>query len=415
MKIFVVPATYNERENIERFITVLEEEVFPKIKNHKMHILVADDNSPDGTGEIVKELMKKYENLGINQRERKGLGAAYLRTMGYAIDNLGADVVVSIDADFQFDPHDLLKYIEKLDEGYDMVVQTRYSDGGSIPENWPIQRKIFSISANLFVRSVFMRFAIHDWTGGFRAIKKEVFLKERQEMEGYNGYIFQIAFLHKAVRDGFKIGEVPLHFSDRKLGNSKIAPFDYIMNVFSFVLITRIKELQRFIKFLVVGGTGFSVQVASQEIAIITGIALLIASGVDNLTTGSMNRLIFSHSTAAAIGAESAIITNFSLNNFWTFSDTKKIKENSNFIIRLLRFNTTSVLAILIQFSAVWLVEELFGLSFMLFSYEIPTRIAILVPTIAFIIIPLNYFIYNKIIWKTQYLKHQGYVLDSKK
>ena len=164
MKIFVVPATYNEKDNIEKFITTLEEEVFPKIKDHEMYILVADDFSPDGTGEIVKTLVKKYKNLGINQGERKGLGAAYLRTMGYAIEKLGADVVVSIDADFQFDPHDLPKFIEKLDKGYDMVIQTRYSEGGSIPDNWPPQRKLFSIVANLFVRIVFMRLSVHDWT-----------------------------------------------------------------------------------------------------------------------------------------------------------------------------------------------------------------------------------------------------------
>src|SRR5258706_16109764 len=103
MKIVIVPATYNEKDNIEKFITVLEEEVFPKIKNHDLHILVADDNSPDGTGDIVKHLMKKYKNLDINQGPKKGLGAAYIRTMGEAIDNQGADVVISVDADFQHD------------------------------------------------------------------------------------------------------------------------------------------------------------------------------------------------------------------------------------------------------------------------------------------------------------------------
>src|SRR3989344_6486770 len=167
MKIFVIPATYNESENIEKFITVLEEEVFTQINNHEMHILVADDNSPDGTGDIVAKLIGKYKNLVVSSGERKGLGAAYIRAMGQAIREFGADVVVSIDADFQFDPHDLIKYVKKIDEGYDVVVQTRYSGGGSIPENWPIQRKIFSIVANLFVRIVFTRFAVHDWTGGF--------------------------------------------------------------------------------------------------------------------------------------------------------------------------------------------------------------------------------------------------------
>ncbi len=384
MKIFVVPATYNEKDNIENFITVLEEEVFPKIMGHEMHILVADDYSPDGTGEIIKNLMKKYKNLGINQGEKKGLGAAYLRTMGYAIDHLGADVVVSIDADFQFDPRDLIRFIKKLDEGYDVVIQTRYSNGGSIPVNWPPQRKAFSIVANLFVRTVFMRFSIHDWTGGFRAIKKEVFLKIRPEMHEYSGYIFQIAFLHKAIRAGFKIGEVPLHFSDRKLGSSKIASLSYIMSVVEYVLLARFHELERFIKFLVVGGTGFIVQLLFQEGSVRFGV---------------------SHPTGVAIGAETAIISNFLFNHFWTFSDTGKIKQSSSFWVKLIKFNITSLGAIIIQFLADFLAEMAFGPTMYLLGHAVPTRILILFPTIILIVIPMNYIIYNKIVWKTQYLK----------
>lgn len=410
MKIFVVPATYNEKDNIEKFITILEEEVFPKIKNHQMNILVADDNSPDGTGEIVKKLMKKYKNLGINQGERKGLGAAYLRTMGYAIEKLGADVVVSIDADFQFNPHDLLKYIKKLDEGYDLIIQTRYSGGGSIPENWPIQRKIFSIFANLFVRTVFMRFAIHDWTGGFRAIKKGVFLKEKQEMEGFNGYIFQIAFLHKAVRDGFKIGEVPLHFSDRKLGSSKIAPINYIMNVLKFVITTRIREFKRFIKFLIVGGTGFILQITMQELTVRVGIAYTIGSLISPIVftlTKHHGFVALRDAVGGGIGAETAIISNFMFNNFWTFKDTARIKEKSNFFLRLLKFNFTSLASIILQSTSIWFFVRLLGESLTIFSITLPTRLVVVVPTIILIIIPLNYTIYNKIIWRTQFLKNE--------
>ncbi|HYK08130.1 MAG TPA: glycosyltransferase [Candidatus Eisenbacteria bacterium] len=384
MKIFVVPATYNEKDNIEKFITVLEEEVFPKIENHDMHILVADDFSPDGTGDIVKHLMKKYKNLGINQGERKGLGAAYIRTMGHAIEKEGADVVVSIDADFQFDPFDLIKYVKKLEEGYDMVVQTRYSGGGSIPENWPPQRKVFSIVANLFVRVVFMKLSIHDWTGGFRAITKKVFLTVAPKMKGFNGYIFQIAFLHRAVRDGFTVGEVPLHFSDRKLGSSKIAPLSYILDVVKFVVGTRLRELKRFIEFLIVGGTGFIVQVGSQEISV---------------------ALHAAHPLAVGIGAEAAIVSNFLLNNFWTFSDTKKLKQNSNFFVKFVEFNITSMASIFIQIAAVWIAERILGVNMHLLSYTLPTRIVVLFPTIIFLVIPLNYLIYNKLIWKTQYLK----------
>lgn len=384
MKIFVIPATYNEKDNIEKLITVMEEEVFPKIKNHKMNILVADDNSPDGTADVVRKLMKKYKNLDINVGDKKGLGAAYIRVMSDAIEKRGADIVISIDADFQFDPRDIQKFVDIIDQGYDMVVQTRYSNGGSIPENWPLQRKLFSIVANNFVRTVFGLFNQHDWTGGFRAIKKDVFLSVAPQMKGFDGYIFQIAFLHKVVRAGFKIAEVPVHFSDRKLGNSKIAPLDYIFDILQFVIVTRVTELQRLIKFLFVGGTGFIVQLIMQEASVILGA---------------------SNPAAVAIGAESAIISNFLFNNFWTFSDTGKVEERGNFLIRFLKFNLTSFSAIVIQFIAYVIAEYLLGSTVYIFSFEIPTRIAILIPTIIFIVIPLNYFIYNKIIWRTDRLE----------
>ena len=372
MKIFVVPATYNEKENIEKFITVLEEEVLPKIKNHEMHIIVADDFSPDGTGEIVKGLMKKYKNLDINQGEKKGLGAAYMRTMGHAIRELGADVVVSIDADFQFDPHDLIKFVEKIDEGCDMVVQTRYSGGGSIPENWPPQRKLFSIVANLFVRTVFMKFNVHDWTGGFRAIKKEVFLKVSPDMAKYNGYIFQIAFLHKAVNDGFKIGEVPLHFYDRKLGMSKIAPLGYIIDVLSFVIFTRIKELVTgpFGKFLVVGGTGFVIQAI---------ILRILADGFK-----------IDPSIASVIGAVAAIFSNYNLNNFWTFR-AEKVKTVGQYLWKLLNFYATSAIGVLlIQTGIIFLGDQLFGKKYYFIYFLVGTAILLV----------YNFTVYRLIIWR---------------
>src|SRR5262245_14907608 len=147
MKIFVVPATYNEKANIEKFITILEEEVFPKIKEHDMHILVADDTSPDGTADIVRGLMKKYKNLDISSGERLGLGAAYLRALSFAIEKKDADVVITIDSDLQHDPHDVPKLLKKMEEGYDIVTTSRYSKGGSMPRTWPWYRKMFFIGA----------------------------------------------------------------------------------------------------------------------------------------------------------------------------------------------------------------------------------------------------------------------------
>lgn len=373
MKIFVIPATYNEADNIEKFITVLEEEVFPKIKGHEMYILVADDYSPDGTGEIVKKLMKKYPNLNINQGEKKGLGAAYIRTMGYAIEKQGADLVISIDADFQFDPHDVPRFIEKIDEGYDMVIQSRYSNGGSIPKNWPIQRKAFSKCANLFVRTVFMRFGIHDWTGGFRAIRKEVFQKVRHEMLGYNGYIFQIAFLHKAVRDGFRIGEVPLHFSDRKLGNSKIAPLQYIFNVLSFVITARIKELAfgPFGKFIIVGGVGFILN------AVVLKILVEYMHWVPYL--------------ANLVGAVLAIFSNYNFNNLWTFKH-HKAQGPLEYIKKLLQFYATSAFGVIvIQTGSIFVgVHFLTGQKDYFLYFILGTAILLV----------WNFFVYSKFIWK---------------
>lgn len=373
MKIFVIPATYNEKDNIGEFIKILEEEVFPKIKNHQMYILVADDHSPDGTGEIVKDLSKKYKNLELNEGEHKGLGAAYIRAMTYAFEKRDADCVISIDADFQFDPRDIVKFVEKIDEGYDMVVQTRYSGGGSIPQNWPIQRKLFSKVANLFVRLVFMKFNVHDWTGGFRAINKDVFLKVRSKMAGRDGYIFQIAFLHEAIRSGFKIGEVPLHFSDRKLGKSKIAPFDYIIDVLSFVLSTRAKEVfgGSFGKFLVVGGIGFAIN------------AILLKVLVD--------RFDWHPGAANLVGAAVAIFSNYNFNNLWTFKQ-HRVKNVSSYFIKMGQFYLTSAFGVIvIQTGTIYVMDMFFGRANYFLYFLIGT---------AFLLV-WNFTIYNRFIWKT--------------
>lgn len=386
MNVVIILPTYNEKENIEKLVPYLEEEIFPHIHHHKMFILIADDNSPDGTAEAAKEMMKKWENIHISSGEKHGLGAAYIRAMNYAIEKMDADALFEMDADGQHDPKKIPVFLEKIDKGYDMVIGNRYSDGGSIPPNWPIQRKAFSITANIFVRVVFTVFSIHDWTGGYRALRKEVFLKEKDKLTNYTGYIFQISFLHKALRDGFKIAEVPFHFSDRTLGNSKIAPLGYIISVVKYVITARIIELRRVIKFLFVGGTGFIVQVIAQELSVFLGVPDAFAAG---------------------IGAECAILSNFFWNHIWTFNDTRGIKESSNTFVKLVKFNVASLASIFIQSAAVFLAETLFGRRVFLLSHPVPTRILILFPTIIFIVIPLNYLIYNKIIWKTQYLKHE--------
>ncbi len=377
MKVVVISATYNEKGNIERLISILEDEVFPKIKKHDMSILVADDNSPDGTGIEVKKLMKKYKNLSITSGEKKGLGAAYIRGMTYAVEKLGAEVMFEIDADLQHDPYKIPQFLEKIDKGYDMVIGNRYSDGGSIPPNWPFMRKVFSKVGNLFVRTVLMKFYIHDWTGGFRALKKEVFLKEKSKLTNYRGYIFQISFLHKAVRDGLMIAEVPFHFTDRTLGNSKIAPMGYILDVIAYVVFSRMKELifGKFGKFLAVGGVGFTLN------------ALVLRFLVENFN--------WHPASANLLAGVFAIFSNYNFNNIWTFKD-RRGKGIFSYLIRMFGFYLSSGTGVvLIQTGTIFILTSLFGRENYFIYFLIGT----------FFLLIWNFTMYSKVIWRRKKVK----------
>src|SRR3989344_4850060 len=301
MKVVIITPTYNEKGNVDKLIPILENDLFPRIKKHDMNILVADDKSPDGPADEVKKLMQKWKNIDISSGEKYGLGAAYTRAMTYAVDQMRADVMFEMDADFQHDPEKIPQFLQKIDEGYDMVIGNRYSDGGSIPKNWPLLRKLFSVVANLFVRTIFMKFGVHDWTGGFRALKKEVFLKEKEELTNYKGYIFQISFLHKAIRDGFKI-----------------AAIGYILEVFKFVISTRIRELLlgKFGKFFVVGGVGF----------IINWMVFNILLSVSNIRPEIAN----------LAGAVLAIFSNYNFTNLWTFGE-RKANSITRYFLKMLQ------------------------------------------------------------------------------
>jgi len=374
MKAVIILPTYNEKGNVERLIELLEKDIFPKIKNYNMAILVADDNSPDGTAEEVKKLSKKWDNIDLSMGKKEGLGAAYIRAMDYAISKMGADVVFEMDADGQHDPKKVTEFLEKIDEGYDMVIGNRYSDGGSIPPNWPIQRKIFSIVGNMIVKIVLGRFHIHDWTGGYRAIKKEVFLKERDRLTEFRGYTFQVSFLHKAVSDKFKIAQVPFHFTDRTLGKSKIAPMEYIINVLKYIFVARFWELVHspFLKYAVTGFIGY----------LINAVSLEIFSEAFKLAP------FF----AAFLSAELSIIFNFFVNNFWAFGG-QKITNPLKILIKFPQFNLVSFGSLLIISTTVFLGTHLFGNT--TFVRQISLIIAI-----ALFVIPYSYSMYNIFIWK---------------
>lgn len=372
MKVVIILPTYNEKGNIDRLIPILEEKIFPKIKNHEMYILVADDNSPDGTASEVRKLMRKWGNIDLSLGERKGLGAAYVRGMTYAIEKMGADVLFGMDADLSHPPEKIPEFLQKIDEGYDMVIGTRYSQGGSIPPNWGFHRKLFSIVGNLLVKTVLMRFWIHDWTGGFRALRKEVFLKEKEELTAFRGYTFQVSFLHKVVRDGFKIAEVPIHFTDRTLGRSKIAPREYIIDLLKYIIIARIKEILTgtFGKFLVVGGIGFIIN------------AVVLRALVEVFR--------WNPSAANLVGAVFAIFSNYNLNNLWTFGERKATTLRLYFIKMLQFYATSSFGVVFIQTGTIFLGDRFIGRKFYFIYFLVGTGLLLI----------WNFTMYSLVIWR---------------
>lgn len=200
MKTVVIIPTYNERINIEKMIPLLENEVLSKIKNHHVFLLIVDDNSPDGTAEAVKEFMKKWHNIELLTGEKKGLGAAYVRGMKYAMDEMQADAVMEFDSDFQHDPHDIPRLIKAMDEGADYVIGSRYIPGGSIPKGWGMDRKFLSVFGSLFIRVVWNNYKIHDMTSGFKLTKTE-FLKKVDLDHLYSpNFSYKIQILHDIIQ-----------------------------------------------------------------------------------------------------------------------------------------------------------------------------------------------------------------------
>ena len=168
MKVVVIMPAYNEAENIGPMIEELFGKEFPQIKSVEMHLLVVDDFSPDGTGDIVKKYQSKYPNLHLLQKQKEGLGWAYIRGMQYAMFKLGADAVMEMDADFQHPPRFVKDMVAAYLNGADYVIGSRYIKGGSIPKEWAFSRKFVSYFGNLFIRLALLKPKIHDLTTGFR-------------------------------------------------------------------------------------------------------------------------------------------------------------------------------------------------------------------------------------------------------
>jgi len=378
----VIIPTYNEKGNIDRTIKQLDE-VFAKIDNWQMKILVVDDRSPDKTYEIVESLKTQYKYLHLLINPKKsGLGHAYLKGMKYAFSELKSDVIFEFDADLSHDPTKIPDFLSEIEAGNDLVIGSRYMPGGSIPTNWGLHRKFLSIVGNIVIKVILTNFSISDWTTGFRAITKKVYRAISPEMtdEKFSGYTFQIGFLHKSAQKKFKIAEVPFKFQDRTIGKSKIGP-EYIVNNLIYLFKTRWQDLlkSRVFKFLVVGTVGAVIQIVSLE----------------------MFRVFFSYMIANFLSIETAIISNFILSNTWTFAD-RKLKAK-DIPMKLIQFNLTSGGSIVIQTIVAFLGQRFIGLVDLfvipVINHSLDTG-PIFSATGILLGMFWNFFAYNFFIWK---------------
>jgi len=360
----VILPTYNESANIQSLV----ESIFnnaSSVQGWEISVLVVDSTSPDGTADTVRTIQKNNPNVYLLVTSKNGLGKAYLDGFDYAIRKLQADVVFEMDADLSHDPKDMGNFLRAIEKGADMVIGTRYSKGGSIPANWGLHRKILSIGANLIVRLGFMNLKQTEWTNGYRAIKKWVVQKLTPEMGSYTGYVFQVAFLDKAFKCGARVSEVPVHFVDRAEGVSKISAPQYVFQTLMYVF-----THSSFIKFVIVGLTGAVIDFGLAFVLKSSGFMILVAN---------------------ALSAETAIVSNYLMNNYWSFSHNKVQGGLPAQLFNLLKFNLISLGNIVIQLVGIKIGILIAGESYWML-YKLLT--------IGFVVIPYSYILYNKIIWK---------------
>ncbi len=214
MKTLVIIPTYNERENIEQIVAQVLE------KHSSIDVLIVDDGSPDGTGEIADAMCEENSRIFvIHRRNKRGLGTAYVAGFRFAIAKK-YDYIFEMDADFSHDPRYIAEFLNAIKEA-DLVIGSRYISGVNVI-NWPMSRLLLSYYANVYSR-IITGLPVRDATGGFKCFRREVLEAIDLDKVQSNGYSFQIEMSFRAWRKQFRIKEIPIVFEDRRLGQSKMS------------------------------------------------------------------------------------------------------------------------------------------------------------------------------------------------
>lgn len=375
MKVVAIIMTYNERENIgpmlEAWLKIAREN--PK---YSFEVLVADGNSPDGTGEVVKKYGEEHDNIHLLSSQRLGMGKELINAYRYAMDKLGAEVVIPIDVDFQFDPFLAPKLLAKIGEGYDVIIASRKVPGGGSDFNW--FRKLTNFVSDTLLAYYWAGIKeVKDHAGLFKAIRVRGVL-DKIDLGNIDvvGFSVNMKTIYELSKVTDKFYEVPAFFGKRRAGQETTVGLKsmkwfikYVFEAISQTTRIRLERSQRFFKFAVVGFIGYLINAST----------LYLFANVFKLAEW----------LSWGLSTEMAIISNFTLNNLWTFR-VEKIKGVSNLFKKFLQFNGTSAGALLIQTVVGTLGTFFFGAQY---------RQLLLPFIIVFLVLPYNYFMYTHVIW----------------
>jgi len=382
--VIVIP-TYNEAESIGKMIKYLFTKTFPTIENWDCHLLVVDDTSPDGTYKIVQKLEEKYKNLHLYLNPKKmGIGYAYMVGFKRAMKELDANAIIEFDGDFQHPPETIPVMLKEIDRGADYVLGSRKVKGGSNPKGWGFKRVFFSEVGGLMARLILFFpsktfFKITDPTTGLKASRVKGFVEKMDIDHLYSQkFGYKLEFLYKMIKLGAKVKEIPLKFQVRERGKSKFSA-GTAKDILRTVILLRWhdKATQSFLKFGVVGFVGYLVNAISLKI---------------------FTRMEFAEWLCWFLSTELAIISNFTWNNLWTFGQQKFTKP-AVILKKFLQFNFTSAGALVIQTVMGTLLTSLFGPQY---------RQLYLPLIIVFLVLPYNWLMYNKVIWRKGKVKGMG-------
>jgi dolichol-phosphate mannosyltransferase len=255
MNVVIVLPTYNERENIGALIDGLNAQ--RGLTPHALTVLVVDDNSPDGTQDVVRTLQGRYDNVRLLTGTKQGLGTAYTRGIDHALRELNADVVMHMDADFSHDPRMVPAILARIDQGADLVVGSRYVEGGALAPDWGTHRRVISRVANAGIRFIAGITQLRDCTSGYRAYRATVL--RRVDLAGVpRGYAALAYLAYQSIMAGARAAEVPITFADRVKGTSKLRASDALELFFNAWWI-RYDRRERFLRRASGGLSGIAV------------------------------------------------------------------------------------------------------------------------------------------------------------